>query len=162
MAKSLQIVVSFTICWFLWSEVSFLADAMLDREQTVSWVGMRLLESHNGSKSTAISDFMKDWQNQLPEIWREDAALDVLKVNSFNHWIPIPTKTSNIRGSMCCQIRAQSCMMTAVQLHLMQPHRLQSRANTKRARTIGMRSSRILGVRALDNEDCPSILFIYY
>lgn len=52
--------------------------ARLDRERCVSWIGAVLLESLPGAM--LVTDFVKQWQDQLPEVWREHASLEAIKV----------------------------------------------------------------------------------
>ena len=53
--------------------------AILDRTKCVSWVGAVLLESLDGE--VLVSDFVKQWQDKLPEAWRDRAFLEAIKVN---------------------------------------------------------------------------------
>lgn len=56
-------------------------DAVLSRENAIPWVGVVLLQSQCASaEGTPTSRFLQEWQNQLPESWREQATLEVLKV----------------------------------------------------------------------------------
>lgn len=57
---------------------------MLSREKTVYWVGMTFLESQQDLvDGLCIPDMIEGWKNLLPEIWREHATLNVLKVTSL-------------------------------------------------------------------------------
>jgi len=56
-------------------------DAILDREKTIPWVGVISLESQRDSaEGILLSDFVRDWQNDLPEDWRKHAKIDSLEV----------------------------------------------------------------------------------
>ena len=50
----------------------------LDRGKCVSWVGAVLLESL--AATILVTDFVKEWQDKLPEVWREYASLEAIKV----------------------------------------------------------------------------------
>lgn len=55
----------------------------IDRDQCVSWVGCVILEAQEPSYIDILeSEFIINWQDQLPEIWRENAKLSALKVSS--------------------------------------------------------------------------------
>lgn len=64
---------------------------MLNREKTISWVGMTFLESQQDLvNGLHIPDMIEGWKNLLPEIWREHATLDILKV------------ISHLLANLCC------------------------------------------------------------
>lgn len=52
----------------------------IDRDLCVSWIGGVILEAQLSSGEGLESDFLYDWQNQLPEKWRGAAKLSALKV----------------------------------------------------------------------------------
>ena len=55
---------------------------LLDRSRTVSWTGVTLLQTRSenpDSKPRLLKyNFISQWQDLLPETWREDATLDKL------------------------------------------------------------------------------------
>ncbi|MCJ1451461.1 hypothetical protein MMC28_001798 [Mycoblastus sanguinarius] len=54
--------------------------ALFSRFQSVPWVGIVLLESLRSSTDEIFStDFLHNWQNQLPENWRKHATIDMLR-----------------------------------------------------------------------------------
>ncbi len=53
--------------------------ARLDCHKTVFWVGSRFLESLEGEVS--MTRFVEQWQGKLPEEWRGEAILEMLKVS---------------------------------------------------------------------------------
>ena len=57
----------------------------------MSWVGGTLLEAQSTpDHGVAESEFLDDWKNQLPEMWRNYVALSTLKVlHSHSYSIPI-------------------------------------------------------------------------
>ena len=53
----------------------------IDRDFCVSWIGGVILEAQPSSGNGRLeSDFLYDWQDQLPEKWRGAAKLSALKV----------------------------------------------------------------------------------
>ena len=62
------------------------ADATLSNAMVVPWLGAILLEAQSTSAEGVLtSDFLRDWQDQLPDSWRTYATLDVLKVSYLSH-----------------------------------------------------------------------------
>ena len=59
-------------------------DAVIDKDECVSWVGVTVLEAQLDPEGALISDFILDWKNQLPETWRECATLETIKVILFH------------------------------------------------------------------------------
>ena len=63
-----------------------LADAALSSAMVVPWLGAILLETQSTSAEGVLtSDFLRDWQDQLPDTWRTYATLDALKVCYLSH-----------------------------------------------------------------------------
>lgn len=60
-------------------------EVSLNRDITVQWVGVTILQAHREStaKSSRLKKtaFVDEWKDALPEKWREDAELDVLTVS---------------------------------------------------------------------------------
>lgn len=57
----------------------------IDRDQCVSWVGGVILEAQEPFNTDFLeseSEFIINWRDQLPEIWRENAKLSALKVGT--------------------------------------------------------------------------------
>ena len=56
-------------------------DTALSREKVVPWVGAVLLESQSILvDGVSTQEFLQGWQDYLPEKWRIDATLALLKV----------------------------------------------------------------------------------
>ena len=53
---------------------------MIERNKCVQWVGQIMLEARSDVAERPISDFLQDWQDRLPEAWREHAKLELLNV----------------------------------------------------------------------------------
>ncbi|KAI9842191.1 MAG: hypothetical protein M1837_007404 [Sclerophora amabilis] len=51
----------------------------LDRGKCVAWVGAIILESYLRLRDMRVDDFLERWANHLPEEWREDVSLEVVK-----------------------------------------------------------------------------------
>ena len=58
--------------------------ATVDRSRCVFWVGSIFLDSMGGE--IAVSKFLEQWRDKLPEAWRGDATLAALKVS--DDWLP--------------------------------------------------------------------------
>ncbi|KAL8738364.1 MAG: hypothetical protein Q9181_000835 [Wetmoreana brouardii] len=55
-------------------------DVRLDATVCVQWTGAVLLQFRSeGAGPVAVIDFLRNWRDQLPEPWRENATLDALK-----------------------------------------------------------------------------------
>lgn len=56
--------------------------AMISRDECVLWIGLVLLELRSQSNEGSVmeSSFLREWEQQLPEAWREHAKINVLKV----------------------------------------------------------------------------------
>ncbi|KAI9761032.1 MAG: hypothetical protein M4579_001295 [Chaenotheca gracillima] len=52
---------------------------VIDRKKCVPWVGAVLLESCTENGDTTTKDFLKTWADQVPEEWRGDVSLDLIK-----------------------------------------------------------------------------------
>ena len=62
------------------------ADAALSSAIVVPWLGAILLETQSNSAEGVLAlDFMRYWQDQLPDSWRTYATLNALEVCSFSH-----------------------------------------------------------------------------
>ena len=62
------------------------ADAALSSAIVVRWLGAILLEKQSTSAEGVLaSDFMRYWQDQLPDSWRTYATLNALKVCCFTY-----------------------------------------------------------------------------
>ena len=62
------------------------ADAALSSAMVVPWLGAILLETQSTSaEGVSTSNFLRYWQDQLPDSWRMYATLDALKVFCFSH-----------------------------------------------------------------------------
>ena len=62
------------------------ADAALSSAMVVPWLGAILLEAQSTSvEGVLTSNFLRDWQDQLPDSWRTYATLDLLKVFYLSH-----------------------------------------------------------------------------
>ena len=62
------------------------ADAALSSAIVVPWLGAMLLETQSTSAEGVLaSDFVRYWQDQLPDSWRTYATLNALKVCCFSH-----------------------------------------------------------------------------
>jgi sister chromatid cohesion protein DCC1 len=58
----------------------------LDRLKTVRWTGLALLQAHaeeSAPGSFSLADYICQWQDLLPERWREDATLEKLPAASY-------------------------------------------------------------------------------
>jgi sister chromatid cohesion protein DCC1 len=58
----------------------------LDRLKTVRWIGLALLQAHaeeSAPGSFSLADYICQWQDLLPQRWREDAALEKLPEASY-------------------------------------------------------------------------------
>ena len=62
----------------------------IDKDECISWVGITILEAQPTPEVMLVSEFLYDWKSQLPEAWREDATLEVIKVD----WPDAPTNRS--------------------------------------------------------------------
>lgn len=59
--------------------------AVLNPTSTVLWVGAVMLESQGHStEGIHIPEFLREWQNLLPEVWRGFANLEIIKVHVYN------------------------------------------------------------------------------
>lgn len=57
----------------------------------MSWVGGLLLQAQSTPEQGVVeSEFLGDWKNQLPEVWRKHVALSALKVSLSYFIIQIP------------------------------------------------------------------------
>jgi sister chromatid cohesion protein DCC1 len=57
----------------------------LHQQTTVKWVGSNTLESHRPNSKQSFMDtslFLEAWKDALPETWRPDVSLDMLKASS--------------------------------------------------------------------------------
>ena len=62
------------------------ADAALSSATVVPWLGAILLETQSTSaEGVSTSNFLRFWQDQLPDSWRTYATLDTLEVCYFSH-----------------------------------------------------------------------------
>ncbi|MCJ1465876.1 hypothetical protein MMC07_004495 [Pseudocyphellaria aurata] len=52
---------------------------ILAKDKCVSWIGGLLLELQSSPDGVAESEFLAEWKNQLPELWRNHALLRSLK-----------------------------------------------------------------------------------
>jgi len=53
--------------------------ARVDGEKCVRWSGMVILEARGGA-GMATAEFLEEWANALPEVWRGEARLESIKV----------------------------------------------------------------------------------
>lgn len=78
------------------SESPSLLEAKLDAAQTTAWVGSVLLAS--SEKATYEKSFVAQWQDQLPESWRELANMKLLQASLLFGvvlWLTV-TRTSTV------------------------------------------------------------------
>lgn len=62
------------------------ADAALSSAMVVPWLGTILLATQSTSAEGVLtSNFLRFWQDQLPDKWRTHATLDALEVCCSNH-----------------------------------------------------------------------------
>lgn len=62
----------------------------------MSWVGGLLLQAQSTPEQGVVeSEFLGDWKNQLPEVWRKHVALSALKVSLSYFIIQIPWRTNH-------------------------------------------------------------------
>ena len=57
--------------------------ASINSSKCVPWLGSVLIET-NGERSIAKGTFVSDWRNHLPEAWRPEADLELLRVLHIN------------------------------------------------------------------------------
>lgn len=57
-------------------------EIQINRTECIPWIGKVLLETH-GTSPLQRSDFTLDWQDQLPEKWREIADIQLLKAGNL-------------------------------------------------------------------------------
>ena len=46
----------------------------------MQWIGQVMLEARSDVAERPISNFLQEWQDRLPEAWREHAKLELLNV----------------------------------------------------------------------------------
>ena len=63
--------------------ISHFLKGLIDRRKCVQWVGQVILEARSDVAEIPISDILQEWQDQLPEAWREHAKLELLNVCPF-------------------------------------------------------------------------------
>ena len=60
----------------------FVLGAFIDKSICVPWLGATLLEAHAVDElGMPIEDFMQVWRESLPEAWRKEADIDLIKVS---------------------------------------------------------------------------------
>ena len=117
-------------------------DAALSREKAVPWVGLVLLQSHHMSTEVVVlSDFLQDWQNQLPEDWRNHATLDALKVYYLSH-VRARNSLKDSRGSTRSLEMAELSLTRVEEVPLPALHRPKAVGIMLES---GTKSSRMLG-----------------
>lgn len=66
--------------------LTIFADAALSSAMVVPWLGAILLEAQSTSAEGVLtSNFLRGWQDHLPDSWRTYATLDALKVFYLSH-----------------------------------------------------------------------------
>ena len=72
--------------------------ASIDSNKCVAWIGSILFEA-NEELPVSKERLLSTWKDQLPEVWRNQADLNLLLVNNVCHLLPAPTNC-DLRISM--------------------------------------------------------------